>query len=93
MNTTSAKELPTVSIRGYVGTGKTVIAHIIQDALEQYGIKSIIQDQYGLDKFEPYNLDKEFVKKNLQTIIDKNFKSETLEINTVQLSRSYSSKV
>ena len=77
-------EIPTIEIKGAVGSGKTALAVLIKSALLAYGVNANIVEYCG-NELEMYP--EEYANVNLKKCME-HFKGTTVQINTRQLSRS-----
>jgi Ni2+-binding GTPase involved in maturation of urease and hydrogenase len=78
-------EIPTIEIKGQVGSGKTALAVLIKTALQEYGVNANITEYCG-NEIEQYP--EEYANINLAACMV-HFKDSTVQINTHQLKRDY----
>ena len=84
MNKSLLSEIPTIEIKGAVGSGKTALAVLIKKALQEYGVNANITEFCG-NEIEQYP--EEYATVNLAACMV-HFKDATVQINTRQLIRS-----
>ena len=83
MNKSLLTEIPTIEIKGACGSGKTTLAILIKNALQQYGCATNITEYCG-DELEIYP--EEYAHIHLDHVME-HFKGKTVQINTRQLIR------
>jgi len=69
----------TIKVLGQAGAGKTTISHIIQQALEAYGIKSQVYESH----YDNEDITPEFISKRANILKLKN----SIRIEAIQLVR------
>lgn len=82
------KELPTIEIKGYCGSGKTSLAHLIEIALFQHGINAEIVEYANNRPTDNQLTDADFVVSDWPKSLE-GMKNKTIKINTHQINRNY----